>query len=447
MPTDQPNDRLKGRQVVTFGCRLNTFESEHIKHILKQNNLHDVIVVNTCAVTAEAERQARQAIRRLKLAHPDKRIVVTGCAATINRAAFESMPQVERVIPNDQKNDERLFALALTAKDLISKDLLATDQLTVLPSSKFIPNFEGKSRAFLQIQTGCDNCCSFCVIRIARGKSVSYPIAQILEQARQFAEKGYREVNLTGVNITSFHSEGYKLAQLIQLLLDEFPTVRIRLSSLDPGELDDALYDIMHNERVLPHWHLSIQSGDATTLTRMLRRHTPEDIITAVDRVRKIRPEIAIGADIIVGFPGESEEMFEHSCTLVRQCKIALLHVFPYSERPGTVASTLPEKVPQHVKTKRAQRLREIGQDVLRECLQSFIGGEVVAFIEQEVPSAQDLYETTEPCYVGKTEHFFRVIVCGAGAPIGQFVRIKVVRLLPDDSLFGRWEPKTSNMN
>ncbi|MDR1208318.1 MAG: tRNA (N(6)-L-threonylcarbamoyladenosine(37)-C(2))-methylthiotransferase MtaB [Holosporales bacterium] len=449
----------KNQQVITFGCRLNTFESEHIKHVLKQNDLHDVIVVNTCAVTAEAERQARQAIRKLKLAHPDKRIVVTGCAATISREAFEGMPQVDRVISNEQKDDPQLFAKALTAGILPSEERSfaqlkehspyqskergqleerSAEQLNVLSSQKFIPNFEGKSRAFLQIQTGCDNCCSFCVIRIARGKSVSYPISQILAQAQQFADKGYQEINLTGVNITSFDSEGHRLAELINLLLEKIPTVRIRLSSLDPGELNDALYDVMRNERVLPHWHLSIQSGDSTVLARMLRRHTPDDIVSIVNRVRQTRPEIAIGADIIVGFPGETQDMFENSCALVRKCKIALLHVFPYSERPGTVASTLPQKVPPRIKVERAQLLRQIGTDVLREVLQLLVGTEVVAFVEQEMPSELSVNEA--PCYSGKTEHFFRITICGQGAPIGRFVKVQVERILSDDSLFSYWK-------
>jgi threonylcarbamoyladenosine tRNA methylthiotransferase MtaB len=432
----------KNQQVITFGCRLNTFESEHIKHVLKQNDLHDVIVVNTCAVTAEAERQARQAIRKLKLAYPDKRIVVTGCAATISREVFENMPQVDRVISNEQKNDPQLFANALAAGVFPSKERSAdqleerfSDQLKVLSSPKFIPNFEGKSRAFLQIQTGCDNYCSFCVIRIARGKSVSYPVSQILAQAQQFADKGYQEINLTGVNITSFNSEGYRLGDLINLLLERIPTVRIRLSSLDPGELDNALFDIMRDERVLPHWHLSLQSGDPTVLARMLRRHTPDDIISIVNRVRNIRPEIAIGADIIVGFPGESQEMFENSCELVQQCKIALLHVFPYSDRPGTVASSLLQKVPPRVKAERAQQLRRIGTDVLRETLQSLVGRDVLAFVEQEMPI--DLSVNAKPCYSGKTEHFFRIVICGQNAPIGRFVKVKVDRILPDNSLFG----------
>jgi threonylcarbamoyladenosine tRNA methylthiotransferase MtaB len=415
-------------QVITFGCRLNTFESEYIKNVLKHNNLHDIIVVNTCAVTAEAERQARQTIRRLKNAHPDKRIVVTGCAATIDRRTYENMPQVDCIITNDEKNNPQRFVAALSSQDAT---LSTKDAAHILPvyAPQFVPKFEGKSRAFLQIQTGCNNCCSFCIIRLARGKSVSYPLSQILAQARQLVDQGYQEINLTGVNITSFRSEHGGLGELLQLLLRTLP-VRFRLSSLDPAELNDALYDAMHDERVLPHWHLSLQSGDSTVLARMLRRHTPDDIIRTSERVRAIRPEIALGADIIAGFPGETQDMFENSCRLVRQCEISLLHVFPYSERPNTVASTLPQKVSLQIRNERAKELRLVGHEVLHKVMQNLVGKIVDVFVEQKSGKGE---------WEGKTVHFFHITVRGDNIPIGQFIPVKIGGVLDNDRLLGVW--------
>ncbi|MDR1597454.1 MAG: tRNA (N(6)-L-threonylcarbamoyladenosine(37)-C(2))-methylthiotransferase MtaB [Holosporales bacterium] len=494
--------------VITFGCRLNTVESEHIKNVLKDNDIDDVIVVNTCAVTAEAERQARQAIRKLKLAHPERRIIVTGCAATINRALYEAMPQVDCVVLNEHKYEAQSFlsdahaGVATEGGPLNGHAGVAVEcenqsggpqnvnkssahapaaPSNALPmySPRLLPQFEGKSRAFLQIQTGCDNFCTFCVTRLARGKSISVPLVQILEQAKQFTDMGYKEINLTGVNICSYKDEAHSLAHLITRLLSEFPEdVRIRLSSLDPCAIDDALLGVMREKRVLPHWHLSLQSGDATVLSKMLRRHTPEDVVRVVDRVRGVRPEIALGADVITGFPGETPEMFDNTCALVERCGIALLHVFPYSDRPGTVAETMTNKVPQPVKVERAKRLRRIGEQILRDEQHKLIGQIVDVFVEKDIRPEHDkmnehldgfgrdenkLYtgktEHSEPSemnknldsvgkdanklYAGKTEHFFHIAVSGDDVPIGRYVKVKIDGILRTGWLCGQQTSKS----
>jgi threonylcarbamoyladenosine tRNA methylthiotransferase MtaB len=380
-------------KVVTFGCRLNTYESERIKQQIK--HIDDVIVVNTCAVTAEAERQARQAIRKLHKENPEKRIIVTGCSATLNKSAYETMPQVYAVVTNQEKEYIQLVLKNMKNPDFLPVFNANVEKLELL-------GFEGRARAFLQIQTGCDHCCSFCVVRKARGPSKSFSISQIVEQAIAFARQGYLEINLTGVNITSFNSEGYTLGMLIQLLLSKLPkNVRIRLSSLDPADIGDDLLNVLRNNRVLPHLHLSLQSGDDFVLKKMLRRHTSESAACAIAKVREIRPDIVLGCDIICGFPTETDEMFEETCRFVERNNIPLLHVFPYSDRPGTVAQSLLPKVTKVVKKNRARRLRGIGRGLLEKTMEAWVGAQVNMLVEKEEKGA----------FWGKTDHFLPIYV------------------------------------
>jgi threonylcarbamoyladenosine tRNA methylthiotransferase MtaB len=417
--------------VLTFGCRLNTYESELIKQLLKENNIDDAIVVNTCAVTSEAERQARQSIRRLKKEYPDKRIIVTGCAVAVNKSAYIGI--ADKVVPNELKHQVENF------RDNNS-DLQKTTFLPVV-SAGILSGFEGKSRAFLQIQTGCDNFCSFCIVRIARGKSISFPFDQILQQAQKFADQGYVEINLTGVDISSYKSNGKKLGDLVQLLLMKIPKqVRFRLSSLDPASIDKSLYDVMQEKRVLPYWHLSLQSGDRIILTNMSRRHKPEDIIDLTTQIRLIRPEIVIGADIIVGFPGETSEMFENTVSLIRQCEISLLHVFPYSARTGTVAATMQDQVATNIKQNRAKLIRDVGREILLNTMTRLLGQIVEVFVEKEILDAT-FGQNDCKYYLGKTEHFLNIIVYGNNVKIGQFVRAKVNKILEDHILSGNVDP------
>jgi threonylcarbamoyladenosine tRNA methylthiotransferase MtaB len=393
-----------------------------------------VIVVNTCAVTSEAERQARQAIRKLKKEHPDKRIIVTGCAVEVNQSAYVGI--ADKVIPNKLKHQVEYFA-----KNVDSNFLQKTASLPIV-SSSILSGFEGKSRAFLQIQTGCDNFCSFCVVRIARGKSISFSFEQILQQAQKFADQGYVEINLTGVDISSYNSDGKKLGDIIQLLLMKIPEhVKFRLSSLDPASIDDSLYEVMLEKRVLPYWHLSLQSGDKTILSKMLRRHSPEDILHLTTRIRSIRPEIVIGADVIVGFPGETNEMFENTVHLIRQCEISLLHVFPYSLRKGTVAATLPNQIVAIVKNARAKLMRNVGREILSGVMEHLLGQIVEVFVEKEISEDKIALilakQSSVKYYYGKTEHFLNIIVCGIGIKIGQFVFVKIDKILNNGMLFG----------
>lgn len=408
--------------IVTFGCRLNTLESEKLKQSLREQNVHDVIVVNTCAVTAEAERQARQAIRKLRREHPHHKLVVTGCSATLQKALYEAMPEVDKVVTNRDKG--HLLTLGLSANALLKEEFAA--------ESALLAGFEGRSRAFLQIQNGCDNACTFCVIRIARGRSVSFPFEDILRQAQAFAEKGIQDITLTGVDIASYDNKGRTLGRLVQDLLTQLPsTVRLRLSSLDPARVDESLLEALQCPRLLPFWHLSLQSGDATVLRRMARRHTPEVILELAQKARRIRPDLLLGADIIVGFPGETEEMFQNTCRLVKQARVAWLHIFPYSDRPGTVAQGLTPKLSMAEKKDRLQRLRQVGQKVLEETMDSFVGTTVEALVERCEGGR---------CW-GKTAHYLP-FEAAATVPVGQFgdLCVKSVHLGETPCLEGGFE-------
>lgn len=405
----------KKDQVITFGCRLNIYESEKIKQFLKESQADDIIVVNTCAVTAEAERQARQMIRRLKAENPTKQIIVTGCSATINQEQYAHMPQVSAIVSNSDKNKPSLF-------------LSHSTQANCLPvfqnaSSNLLSGFEGRARAFLQIQTGCNNYCTFCVIRIARGKSKSFNINEIIQQAQIFSDQGYKEINLTGVDICSFHNDHLSLGLLIKRLFAELPEdIRIRLSSLDPAAIDQDLYETLSNPRLLPHWHLSLQSGDDTILKKMLRRHTAHDIYTLTEKARSIRPDIIFGSDIIVGFPTETDEMFANTCKLVQECNIALLHIFPYSDRPGTVALDLYPKVPPSIIKERSHILSTIGQNILYQRLASFV--------DQSVPVLIEKIENNQ--LIGKTDHFIPIMVetSKTNISIGHIISVKVQTII-----------------
>ncbi|GHS92074.1 tRNA (N(6)-L-threonylcarbamoyladenosine(37)-C(2))-methylthiotransferase MtaB [Alphaproteobacteria bacterium] len=414
-------------KVVTFGCRLNTLESEKIKQWLGEQEEQNVIVVNTCAVTAEAERQARQKIRHLKKAYPQKRIIVTGCSATLDPRSYENMPQVDRVLVNREKTPHS-FDLSL----LPPPSPHALPVFSALPSplpspSEFLSGFEQRVRAFLQIQTGCNNTCSFCVIRLARGKSVSFPFETILQQAKIFAEKGFCEINLTGIDIASYSEGDHNLGTLLRDLLQNLPdSVRFRLSSLDPAALSEELYEVMKNPRVLPHWHLSLQSGDPSVLRRMLRRHQPEDVRHLAQKIRTLRPEIALGADLIVGFPGETEDMFQKTCDLVRACNVSLLHIFPYSDRPHTVASQLGPKVTRAEKKERLQHLQILGQEILQKEMKNLVGQTVLVLLEKKKGGV----------FWGKTEHFFAVQAQGESLPLGTFLPLRLTHVLCEDGRF-----------
>ncbi len=357
--------------VVTFGCRLNTYESEVIKREAGQAGVENAVVVNTCAVTAEAVRQARQTIRRLKREDPARRIVVTGCAAQTKPEDFSGMAEVERVIGNEEKLDARAWA---------SNDKVAVSDIMTVRDMRphRIDSIDGRARAFVQVQNGCDHRCTFCIIPFGRGNSRSLPASDVVAQVRRLTERGYREVVLTGVDITSYGadlSRAPRLGTLVKQILRDVPELaRLRLSSIDSVEADADLFDALANEsRLMPHLHLSLQAGDDLILKRMKRRHSRNQSIAFCDQVRRLRPDVAFGADIIAGFPTETEEMFSRSLDLVEECGLTTLHVFPFSPRPGTPAARMPQ-VDRAVAKERARRLREKSEAALRHHLTNEVG-------------------------------------------------------------------------
>jgi threonylcarbamoyladenosine tRNA methylthiotransferase MtaB len=387
--------------VITFGCRLNTTESEVIRRHAAAAGLDDAVVVNTCNVTAEAVRQARQTIRRVKREAPEARIVVTGCAAQAAPAQFAGMAEVARVMGNEEKLSaagwtQTREALAAPSADKIAvADIMAVTRHAMQP----VDSIEGHTRAFVQVQNGCDHRCTFCIIPFGRGNSRSLPVDQAVAQVRRLVDNGYREIVLTGVDITSYGEnlpDAPRLGALVKRVLKEVPELaRLRLSSIDSVETDDDLLDAFANEpRLMPHLHLSLQAGDDLILKRMKRRHSRSDAIEFCNRLRRLRPDVVFGADIIAGFPTETEEMFRRSLDLIDECRLTQLHIFPFSPRPGTPAARMPQLDRAIVKT-RAQRLRAKGETALRQHLDNEIGA------RRQV--------LTERGGIGRTEQFIAV--------------------------------------
>ena len=383
--------------VVTFGCRLNTYESEVIKREADAAGVQGAVVVNTCAVTAEAVRQARQTIRRLKRERPDARIVVTGCAAQTKPKDFAQMPEVERVIGNEEKLDARAWS---SGDKVAVSDIMAVKEMR----AHTIDSIDGRARAFVQVQNGCDHRCTFCIIPFGRGNSRSLPVNDVVAQVRRLTESGYREVVLTGVDITSYVDGDMRLGALVKRILREVPELaRLRLSSIDSVEADADLFDALANEpRLMPHLHLSLQAGDDLILKRMKRRHSRDQSIAFCEQVRRLRPDVAFGADIIAGFPTETEDMFARSLDLVDECGLTTLHVFPFSARPGTPAARMPQ-LDRAVAKERARVLREKGEAALR------------AHLTGEVGTTRRVL--TEQAILGRTEQFTPVRLAAPMAP------------------------------
>jgi len=398
-------------EVVTFGCRLNTLESEAIRRAAA--GLENTIIVNTCAVTAEAVRQARQSIRRLARERPDATIVVTGCAAQVEPQTFQRMEEVARIVGNNDKNSPEFWAephanigdsFGFASEEKIRvNDMFAATQ-TALP---FVSGISGRARAFVQVQNGCDHRCTFCIIPYARGNSRSVPMGEVVAQVRRLVENGYREVVLTGVDITSYGGNlpgAPRLGKLVKQILKHAPELeRLRLSSIDSVEADADLLDALGGEpRLMPHLHLSLQHGDDIILKRMKRRHSRADAVAFTDQVRRLRPDIVFGADLIAGFPTETDDMFARSLDLVADCGLTHLHVFPYSERDGTPAARMPQ-VPGHVRKERAARLRALGAAMLARHLDAQIGARRRLL--------------TEANGIGRTEQFTPVRLAAASEP------------------------------
>ncbi len=371
--------------VITFGCRLNAQESEVIRRHARAAGLVDTVVINTCAVTAEAVRQSRQAIRRIGREHPEARIVVTGCAAQIEPGAFAAMPEVSLVLGNDEKVSAEAWQQTRRATRFARDEVGADEKIRVNDimgaretAAHLIDGFEGRARAFVQVQNGCDHRCTFCIIPYGRGNSRSAPMGEVVSQIRRLCAGGFREVVLTGVDLTGYGSNlpgAPRLGTLVRQILKHVPELaRLRLSSIDPVEVDAELLDVFaQEERLMPHLHLSLQAGDDLVLKRMKRRHRRADAVSLCDRLRRLRPDLALGADLIAGFPTENDDMFARSLDLVDACGLIHLHVFPFSPRPGTPAARMPQ-VPRDTVKRRAQALRAKGRQALRHRLDAEIG-------------------------------------------------------------------------
>jgi threonylcarbamoyladenosine tRNA methylthiotransferase MtaB len=405
--------------LVTFGCRLNAYESEVIRAQAQAAGLAeaetDTIVVNTCAVTAEATRQARQAIRKLRRERPQARIVVTGCAAQVEPASFRDMPEVDRVVGNGEKLDENCWrdTRALFARvggrvpereeKVAVNDIMAVTQT----AAHLIDGFGGRVRAFVQVQNGCDHRCTFCIIPFGRGNSRSVPMGEAVDQVRALVERGYREVVLTGVDLTSYGTGlpgAPRLGTLVKQILKHVPALeRLRLSSIDSIEADRDLLDALADDaRLMPHLHLSLQAGDDMILKRMKRRHLRADAIAFCAQVRRLRPDVVLGGDIIAGFPTETDVMFARSLELIDECGLTHLHVFPFSPRPGTPAARMPA-VASAIIRERARALRQKGAAALRRHLDGEIGARRRVL--------------TESCDLGRTEQFTKVRLAGPVEP------------------------------
>ena len=371
-------------EIITFGCRLNAYESEVMREQAHAAGLSSAVIVNTCAVTAEAVRQARQAIRRARRERPEAKIIVTGCAAQIDPARFAGMDEVDHVIGNQEKLEAKTFAgLSIDGSErVVVNDIMSVRET----ASHLIEGFGTRARAYVQIQNGCDHRCTFCVIPFGRGPSRSVPAGEVVAQTRRLVEKGYAEIVLTGVDITAYGKDlpgEMTLGKLVRSVLKLVPELpRLRLSSIDSVEADPALLAaIAEEERLMPHLHLSLQSGDDLTLKRMKRRHARADSVSFCEEVRRLRPDMVFGADLIAGFPTETDAMFANSLSLVDDCGLTFLHVFPYSAREGTPAARMPQ-VHGSVITKRAGALREKGVAALKRHLESAKGRHISVLME-----------------------------------------------------------------
>ncbi|MGE5546728.1 MAG: tRNA (N(6)-L-threonylcarbamoyladenosine(37)-C(2))-methylthiotransferase MtaB [Solirubrobacterales bacterium] len=401
-----------GAKVVTFGCRLNAYESEVMReHAKAAATGVETVIVNTCAVTAEAERQARQTIRKLRRDNPSARIVVTGCAAQVHPQSFADMPEVDQVLGNADKMQPEVFTAPPAER------IVVTDIMTVRETAEhLVSGFEGRARAFVEVQQGCDHRCTFCIIPFGRGPNRSVPMGRIVEQVRSLVGQGFQEVVFTGVDITAYGGDlpgSPTLGQMVRRLLAQVPELpRLRLSSLDPVEVDDDLLRVVAEEpRLMPHFHLSVQAGDDMVLKRMKRRHGRGDVLALAARLRSLRGDVALGADIIAGFPTEDEDMFRRSLELVDEAGLTHLHVFPFSRRPGTPAARMPQ-VPGEVVKERAARLRAKGEAALAAFLSTRLGREAAVLVEKDGE--------------GFCEHYLPVRVSG---PVGSIVRAKVTAI------------------
>ncbi|EPY01635.1 tRNA (N(6)-L-threonylcarbamoyladenosine(37)-C(2))-methylthiotransferase MtaB [Magnetospirillum fulvum] len=399
--------------ILTFGCRLNAYESEVMReHARAIDSGVETIIINTCAVTAEAERQARQAIRKARRENPEARIVVTGCAAQAHPELYGEMAEIDQILGNAEKLKPEIFAEPPSERIVVG-DIMKLREV----ASHLVSGFEGRARAFVEVQQGCDHRCTFCIIPFGRGPNRSVPVERVIAQARELVAAGTPELVLTGVDVTAYGADlpgRPPLGTLVRQLLAAVPDLpRLRLSSLDPVEVDDDLIEAFaHEPRLLPHAHLSVQAGDDTVLKRMARRHRRADIIALAARLRAVRPDIVLGADLIAGFPGEDEAMAAGSLSLIDEIGLTHLHVFPFSPRPGTPAATM-KRVAGPVVKARAAALRQKGEAAMDALLRSRVGAEATIVIERDGK--------------GHCEYYLPVRVGGTTAAPGAVLRTRII--------------------
>lgn len=408
--------------IINFGCRLNSYEGEVIRQQATAAGLSNAIIFNSCAVTSEAERQVRQSIRKARKANPGAKIIVTGCSAQVHPDMYAQMDEVDTIIGNQEKLEKRGYAFALenTEKALVNDIMSLTET-----AAHMVTSFEGRARAFVQVQNGCNHRCTFCIIPYGRGNSRSVPVGDIVAQVRKLVAAGYSEVVVTGVDISDYGKDlpgQPTLGQMLKRLLALVPELRrLRLSSIDAVEVDEDLYRLIAQEpRLMPHLHVSLQAGDDLVLKRMKRRHLRKDAIDFCRRVRDLRPDMVFGADIIAGFPTETDEMFQNTLNIVDEAGLTYLHVFPFSPRPGTPAAKMPQ-VPIDVRKARAAQLRRAGEKQLASYLTSQVGKTVEVVMEKG--------------RIGRTEHFAVIELAQEYAP-GCIVNA-VVKSADNDKLYG----------
>jgi len=406
-----PND------IITFGCRLNAYESEVIRQHLDASGQQNTVVVNSCAVTAEAERQLRQSLRKLRRERPEAKIILTGCAAQIHPDEYAAMEEVDLVLGNEEKMQARSyqsldFGTGLEEKTRVN-DIMSVKETAL----HLVDGLEGKSRAFIQVQNGCNHRCTFCIIPYGRGNSRSVPIGEIVTQVRELVAQGYKEVVITGVDISDYGKDlpgAPTLGQMLRRLLALVPQLpRLRLSSIDAVEVDDDLLHLIEDEpRLMPHMHLSLQAGDDMILKRMKRRHLRADILHFCEEVRRRRPDVVFGADIIAGFPTETDEMFANTLNIIAECELAYLHVFPYSPRPGTPAAKMPP-VSKAVRKARAAQLRAAGEEQFNRFLHAQTGREIDVLVEKDGTGRSEHFAPVSMPFEAEAGSLHRLTVTG----------------------------------
>ena len=384
--------------IINLGCRLNIYEGEVIKSLASKNELDNFTIINSCAVTQKAEKKVNYEIRKAKKKFPNKKIVLTGCAAQISPQKYAAMEEIDYVIGNNEKLDSKTWSSIKKSRSVQVKDIFENNDI----SHHLIEKFEGKARAFIEIQQGCDHRCTFCIIPFGRGNNRSIPVGVIINRIKLLVQNGYKEVVLTGVDITDYGKDlpgDPNLFQLVKRILSLVPDLKqLRFSSMDCAEISSDFWPLLENHRVMPHFHLSLQAGNDLILKRMKRRHSRKQAIDFCHKVKKIRSDVVFGADIIAGFPTETDEMFKESIKLIDECNLTHLHVFPFSSRESTPAASMPQ-ISKEVIKNRAKILRDCGNKNLSKYLNQQIGRKATMLVEEVDPTGS----------YGKSQHFTKI--------------------------------------